>query len=142
MAWQSMSGALVLSNLCGSMYVLNRCYIFTNLQDKIIYDIETNMANHPVWFPHECSVKVGLFCSDVFLKVELVSSDLETVAPSLGYVHVIHDMSMYCVCIHGICCQSPPYPSAASWEQLAVMVRMAGLVTVYLREAIGGQAAS
>lgn len=72
------------SNLCGSMYVLNRCCLFTNLHDNIIYGIETSMANHPVWFPHDCNVKVELFCSDVFVKVELVSSDLELVSPSLG----------------------------------------------------------
>lgn len=104
MAWQSMSAALVPSNLCGLMYVSNRCYFFfSNLHEKVIYDIETSMANHLVWLPHDFNGKVELFCSDVFVKVELVSSDLETCLCIHHWgVDVICDMNACCVCIHGM----------------------------------------
>jgi hypothetical protein len=71
MAWQSTSAALVPSNLCGSMYVLNRCYLFTNLHEKVINDIETNMVGHPFRCPHDYNIKMGLFCSGVFLGDQL-----------------------------------------------------------------------
>lgn len=53
------------------------------------------------------------------MKVELVSSDLETVGPSLGWVHVIHDRSMCCVCIHGMLSEpkAPQLGTAGSTDQ-------------------------
>ena len=63
MAWQSMSDALVPLNLCGSMYVLNKCYLSFVWQGII----QNCIWNWNSWLTHVVTYTVRLYWSRIIV---------------------------------------------------------------------------